>query len=356
MINLTRGVPPVEVFPIDDLVKAADKNMHEDGKCVLQYLQSPGYAPLRDWLAQKHGVESNQVLLGNSSLELMQFVTMTEVKPGDRIFLESPSYDRANTLMNRCGAQTVGIPMENDGIDLNAFEKELKRGAPKLVYIIADFQNPMGTMTSLAKRQQLAKWAQEYNFLIAEDSPYRDLRYRGEPIPTLRSMAPDHVLQMSSFSKILAPGLRMGYVVGTPAVVKRMTNWAVNTYIGPVIPTQGMVYEYCKAGLLEPNIQKLCKLYGPRLDALLKALDAYWPGASYPRPDGGFFVGVTLPKGNSMETLIPRALEAGFKLTDGRGFFLNPQDGDRFLRIPFCSLTPAEIEDAVSKLTPLLVL
>jgi 2-aminoadipate transaminase len=355
MINLTRGVPPVEVFPIDDLIKAGEKNLREDGKCVLQYLHAPGYPPLLEWLAKYNNVEPNQILTGNSSLELFQFLTATLVKPGARVFVESPSYDRANTLAKRCGAEVVGIPMENDGVDLNVFEKELKRGVPELFYIIADFQNPMGTATSLAKRKQIAAWAKEYGFWIVEDSPYRNLRYRGEPIPTLRSLAPECVLQMSSFSKILSPGLRMGYILGNADIIKKMTKWAVDTYIGPVTPTQGMVYEYCRAGLLDKNVAKLCELYRPRLDALLSALDRYVPGATFPRPEGGFFVGVTLPEGNTMETLLPSAAEVGIKLTDGRGFFLNPKDGDRFLRIPFCSLTPSEIEDAVAKLAPLLV-
>jgi len=356
MINLTRGVPPVEVFPIEDLVRASEKNLREDGKRVLQYLAGPGYPPLIEYLAKKHNVGTDQVILGNSSLELLHFLTMTEIKPGDRAFAESPSYDRANILLQRSGAEVVGIPLEKDGVNLDVFEKELKKRAPRLVYLIADFQNPMGTTMSLEKRQQVASWAKEYNFLIAEDSPYRELRYRGEALPTLRSLAPDHVVQMSSFSKLLAPGLRMGYVFGRTDVIKRLTNWAVNTYIGSVSPTQGMVYEYVRLGLLEKNISTLCDLYRPRLDALLSALDRHIPGASYPRPEGGFFVGVTLPEGNGMDMLLPRAKDAGFMLTDGRGFYLNPKDGDRFLRIPFCSLTPEEIEDAVARLKPLLKL
>lgn len=355
MINLTRGVPPVEVFPIDDLVAAGERSMRQDGKVTLQYVHSPGYLPLRDWLAQDNCVKPEQVFMGNSSLELFSFVTLNLVKPGQRIFMEAPSYDRANTLALRCGAEVVGIPLETDGVNLDAFEAELKKGVPALFYIIADFQNPMGTTTSLAKRQQLAAWARQYGFWIVEDSPYRPLRYRGEPLPTLRELAPDRVIQMSSFSKLLAPGLRMGYLIATPEIVKTLHDWAVDTYIGPVTPTQGMVYEYLKAGLLPANIEKLCNLYRPRLDALIKALDEHFPGAVFPRPEGGFFIGVTLPEGNKMDVLLPKAAELGLKLTDGRGFFLNPADGDRFLRLPFCSLTPAEIESAVQTLAPIIV-
>ncbi|MEI8131573.1 MAG: PLP-dependent aminotransferase family protein [Leptolinea sp.] len=355
MINLTRGVPPVEVFPIDDLIAASERSLRQDGKYTLQYVHSPGYLPLRDWLAQENNVQPDQVFMGNSSLELLQFLSMILLKPGMRAFAESPSYDRANTLLRRCGADVVAIPLETDGIDLNVFENELKKGVPGLVYIIADFQNPMGTTTSLAKRQQISAWAREYGFIILEDSPYRQLRYRGEPVPTMRSIAPECVVQMSSFSKILAPGLRMGYLIASADIVHKLHLYAVDTYIGPVTPTQGMVYEYLKAGLLDANLTKLCNLYRPRLDALLTMLDRTFPGSTYPRPEGGFFVGVTLPEGNKMDVLIPAALEAGLNLTDGRGFFLNPADGDRFLRLPFCSLTPEEIETAIQKLEPLIV-
>ncbi|HHY88946.1 MAG TPA: PLP-dependent aminotransferase family protein [Chloroflexi bacterium] len=354
MINLTRGVPPVDVFPTEDLISAAERNMRADGKTVLQYVQAPGYRPLLEWLAQDNGVKPEEVFMGNSSLEIFAFLTTVLLKPGLRAFVESPSYDRANLLLQRSGAEVVPIPLEVDGVDLNAFEAELKRGAPTLFYIIADFQNPMGTTTSLAKRQKIAEWARQYNFWIVEDSPYRPLRYFGEDIPSLRELAPERVLQLSSFSKILAPGLRMGYVIGDAAVIKSVTKYANNTYIGPVTPTQGMVYEYLKAGLLPANLEKLRNLYRPRLKAMLDAIDRYLPGTTFPRPEGGFFIGVTLPEGTKMDVLLPRAAEAGLKLTDGRGFYINPAEGERFLRLPFCSLTPEEIEDAMKALQPVI--
>ncbi len=354
MINITRGVPPIEVFPTDDLIAASAESLKEDGARILQYLHAPGYPPLLEFLARKHNVDLSEIILGNSSLELLQFVTMTELKSGDYAFIESPSYDRANTLLERSGAHVIGIPMETDGVDLNVFEKELKKNPPKLFYIIADFQNPMGTVTSAAKREQIAKWAREYNFIVVEDAPYRELRYHGTPVPAIRSFAPDHVVTLSSFSKTLAPGLRMGYLYGPAEIVKRVTKWEVDTYIGSVTPTQGMVYQYLKKDLFDKNLTKLCDLYRPRLDALLSSLDEYLPSAVYPRPEGGFFVGATLPEGNSMDKLLPAALEAGFKLTDGRGFYLNPKDGDRFLRIPFCSLTPEDIKHSIEQLSKII--
>ena len=170
----------------------------------------------------------------------------------------------------------------------------------------------------------------------------------------MQSLAPGRVLHLSSFSKLLAPGIRLGYLVGPASVIADLATWAINTYIGPVFPTQGMVYEYCRQGLLAPNIERLRALYRPRLQATLAALDEHMAGGTWSRPEGGFFVGGTLPEGSDIASLRARAAEAGLKLTDGRGFFANPADGTRFLRIPFCSLTPEEIEEAVARLSRLL--
>jgi 2-aminoadipate transaminase len=354
VINLTRGNPDPAAFPIDDLIKCSEENLKRDGKIVLQYGHAPGYVPLREWFAEHYSVKPSNIFMGNSSLEIFNFLCQIELKPGVRAFAESPSYDRANTLLRRYGADVVGIPMEPDGMDLNAFEKELKKGVPALVYIIADFQNPMGTTTSEAKRKQIAAWAQQYGFWVAEDAPYRSLRYRGQDVPTIKFFAPDRVLHMSSFSKLLAPGIRMGYLVGPEAMVTKLVKWAVDTYIGPVLPTQGMTYEYLKKGLLEPNIEKLKKLYGPRMDATLAALDKHIPGTIIARPEGGYFVSLNLPKGNTMDKLLSRADGVGLKLTDGRGFFLNPADGDRFLRIPYCQISPVEMEEAIKRVASIL--
>ncbi len=354
IINLTRGVPPPEVFPTEDLIQCAETALRRDPNVLFQYGHSPGYTPLREWLAQRYGVEPDQIFTANSSLEAFAFITQTLLQPGDRAFVESPSYDRSITLLRRAGAQVVGIPLEEDGVNLAVLEDELQKGVPSLMYLITDFQNPTGLTTSLEKRKRLATLAEEYGFWIAEDAPYRALRYAGQDVPTLWSLAPTRVLHMSSFSKVLAPGLRLGYVVGPAEVITTLVRWAIDTYIGPVFPTQGMVYEYCRRGLLKPNIERLKEVYRPRLQATFSALEKYLPHTTWTRPEGGFFVGVTLPEGSDMASLLARAGKVGLKLSDGRGFFPNPADGDRFLRIPFCSVTPEEIEEGISRLASIL--
>ena len=153
---------------------------------------------------------------------------------------------------------------------------------------------------------------------------------------------------------MLAPGLRFGYVVGSTEAITTLANWAIDTYIGPVLPTQGMVYEYCRRGLLKPNIQRLKRSYRPRLQATSSALKKHLPQATWTRPEGGFFVGVTLPEGGDVASLLARADEVGLKLSDGRGFFPDVADGNSLLRIPFCGVTPEEIQAGMSRLARIL--
>lgn len=354
LINFTRGVPPTDVFPVDDLIACAQAALQNDPTVLLQYGRSPGYLPLRQWLGEQYDVGPERILTGNSSLEVFRFVTQCLLEPGQRAFVESPSYDRSITLLRRAGAEVVGIELEEDGVNIEHLEAELEKGAPALMYLITDFQNPMGSTTSLEKRKRLVELAEAYDFLLVEDAPYRMLRYWGEDIPSLWSLAPERVLHMSSYSKILAPGLRLGYVVAPADIVDELAAWAVDSYIGPVLPTQGMVYEYCKRGLLETNVEHLRAVYRPRLKAILEALETHIPQASWTQPEGGFFVAVTLPEGNDVVTLRDKAAEVNVKLSDGRAFFPNPEDGERFLRIPFCSVTAEEIEEGVQRLASLL--
>jgi len=353
VINLTRGVPPTDVFPIEDLIACGEEALRRDGAVLLQYSHA-GYPPLRSWLGEQYGVQPERVLTGNSSLEIFSFIAQVLVAPGEPAFVESPSYDRSITLLRHHDAEVVGIPLEKDGVDLDALEAALEDQTPALMYVITDFQNPMGATTSLEKRRRLAALAREHGFWIVEDAPYRRLRYHGTDVPSLWSLAPERVLHMSSFSKILAPGLRLGYLIGPEAVIEELSAWAVDAHIGPVLPTQGMVYEYCRRGLLAENIEGLKQLYRPRLDAILEALNNQIPEAEWTEPEGGFFVSGFLPEGLDIVELRKRAVDHGLKLSDGRGFFPNAADGKRFLRIPFCSLTEEEIEEGVSRLAELI--
>jgi 2-aminoadipate transaminase len=348
-INFTRGIPAVESFPIAEIQDAAKTILEQHGAEVLQYGAAHGYGPLRTWLAEWQGVETNQIITSNGSLELLEFLCRHFIQPGDLVLTEAPSYDRAITLFRRHGADLIGIPLEPDGPNIEALEEALKKRVPKLFYLIPDFQNPAGATCSLAKRRRIVELAAHYNFTLLEDAPYRYLRYRGEPEPTLYSLAPHQVLQLSSFTKLIAPGVRVGFVTGKAEVLAKIAKVAEDTYISPGYFAHGVTYEWCRRGLLEPQIERLKALYAPRLDACLAALDQYLPEAEVTRPNGGFFISMTLPEGTQTTAVRSRAVKRNLNLADGLAFFPNG-GGERFLRLPYCALTPEEIEEGVRRL------
>jgi DNA-binding transcriptional MocR family regulator len=289
------------------------------------------------------------VLTGNGSLQLIEFLCLALLKPGDLVFTESPTYDRTITMLRRHGMQVVGIPLEADGPNIGALEAALAKQVPKVFYLIPDFQNPSGTTCSAAKRKRLAELAEQHNFLMIEDAPYRPLRYRGKEEPTIYSLAPDRTLFMCSFTKLIAPGVRTGFMIGRPDLIAKLAKVAEDTYISPGYVAQGITFEWCRRGLLNPQIERLKQLYLPRLDACLAALDKHMPGSVDIRPDGGFFISITLPEGVTTSEVRAQAATRGLNLSDGLAFF--PQGGgERFLRLPFCALTPAEIDEGVRRL------
>jgi DNA-binding transcriptional MocR family regulator len=348
-INFTRGIPANESFPIDEVVEAAGEALKTKGVAMLQYGPSLGYQPLREWLADWQGVTLDRVFTGNGSLQLIEFLCQHMLEPGDLVFVESPTYDRTLALLRRHDANVVGIPMEADGPNLDALERALAKGVPKLFYIIPDFQNPAGATCSGAKRRRIVGLAEEFDFLLVEDAPYRLLRYRGQEEPTLYQLAPERTLHMSSFTKLIAPGVRTGFMIGRPDLIAGPAKAAEDTYISPGYVAQGITFEWCRRGLLEPQVQRLKTLYAPRLDACLSALDTHMPDAVATRPDGGFFISLTLPPGVSANAVRGAATKRGLNLGDGHAFFPNG-GGERFVRLPFCALSPTEIEEGIRRL------
>lgn len=348
-INFTRGVPANESFPTDTLADAAATVLKSDGAAILQYGPSAAFPPLREWLAEWQRVTPEQVLTGNGSLQLIEFLCVHLVRPGDLVFTESPTYDRTLSLLRRHGARVVGIAMEPDGPDIGSLERALAAGVPKFFYVIPDFQNPAGATCSGEKRRRVADLAARHGFLLVEDAPYRLLRYRGHDEPTLFEIAPEQTLHMSSFTKLIAPGVRTGFMIGRRDLIAPLAKVAEDTYISPGYVSQGITYEWCRRGLLPGQLDRLRQLYGPRLEACLAALDTHMPDAQPTRPDGGFFVSLTLPEGVRTTDVRARAAERGLNLSDGLAFFPDG-GGERFLRLPFCALTPAEIEEGVRRL------
>lgn len=359
-IVFTRGVPAVEALPnklISECLQAVLES--SDGRAILQYGHNGGYLPLRQMLAEQYGVSPDQVLVGNGSLHLQDMLSALLIKSGDVVFVEQPSYDRAIKTFRRRGAKVIGIPLEQDGVSIQALERALTRYTPAFMYVIPDFQNPAGVTTSAEKRQALVDLADRHNFWLVEDIPYRTLRYTGTSIPLLRDLNPERVLTLSSYSKLISPALRVGYLIGPVDFVKRLTKLAEDTTLAPVLPTQAAIVEFHKRGYYASNLENLKALYAPRLHAIITALKTHMPGVPFAEPEGGFFVSIYMPETNDSAMLLKRAQEQRLTLTNGQDFFADTLDGEadpmgkRFVRLPFCALTPEQIDEGVRRLATL---
>ena len=350
MIAFTRGVPASEAFPTRALGECAAAALDRYGEEILKYGDFRGFAPLREQLAAEHGVHPDQVLLSQGALQIVDFAARSLITPGTTVLVEQPSYDRVIKVLRRAGATVVGVPLGQDSMDLAACEQLIRETHALMAYVISDFQNPSGTTMTEGKRRAFAALAERSNLLVLEDVPYRRLRYAGSDLPTIHSLIPGRTIQLTSFSKLLAPGLRVGVAVGPQELMDRMGRTAQDTYITPSLLPQATVFEFIDRGLLPAQIEKLHALYRPRLARLLAALDASMGDlGTWARPEGGFFVGVTLTKNVRAEDLIAAAQKAGILLTNGRDFFADGR-GDNFVRLPFCALSGEEIDQGVSLL------
>ncbi len=358
-ITFTRGVPALETLPnelISICLQAALQG--SDGKSILQYGHNSGYFPLRSMLAEQYHVSPEQVLVGNGSLHLQDLLAAMIVKPGDIVFVEQPSYDRAIKTFRRRGAKVIGIPLEADGVNIAALEQALAHHTPAFMYVVPDFQNPAGVTTSVEKRQKLVELAERQNFWLVEDIPYHLLRYTGESAPLLRTLNAERVVTLSSYSKLISPALRVGYLIGPLDLVKNLSKLAEDTVLTPVLPTQAAVVEFHRRGYYASNLDSLKRLYAPRLHSLATALKTHLPDAPFAEPEGGFFISITLPEEMNYTNLLQRAQQNGLVLTNGRGFFADPLEAgedskhleERFVRLPFCALTPAQLQEGVRRL------
>jgi len=352
-ISFERGNPSLDSFPVAQIKQCAAAILDGDANTILQYGSVAGYLPLRTIIGSWHGVGPEEVLVSNGSLQVVDFLATLLLRPGDTVFVDEPMYDRTITILRRHQANIVGVPVQADGPALDWMADKLRQVTPKFFCTIPDFQNPTGVTASLAKREEMVRLADKHDFWILEDSPYRALRYRGTEVPTMQTMRPSRVMHLSSFTKTLCPGLRVGYMVAPAGIVKALSDIVVNTYVTPGFLAQGVAYEFCRRGWLEPNIEKLKEMYRPKLDKISAALRMHVPQAQFPEPEGGFFVGLTLPEGKSTADLRERGRKVGLGLSDGRGFFL-AGGGDRFLRLAFPALTVAEIEEGIGRLAELL--
>ena len=352
-IAFIRGIPPVESFPKEKLIECARIAILDHGDQILQYAGTAGYDPLRQWIAEKHHAGLDDVILGQGSLQLLDFFIQSCLQPGDLVYVEQPTYDRTLTLFKRASIKLKGFNLTKGVIDLAEVEASLRGGSiPKAFYIIPDFQNPSGALMPLEQRHRLLELAEQYDFLIIEDGPYRHLRYAGESVPTFNELDNSHVLHMSSFSKMISPGLRVGYMVGAAEWISSIRQYAEDSCINSSHLNQALVFEFIRNGWLDDHIRSLITLYRSRLNAMLDSLETYiGDKGDWLEPQGGFFAGLTLRENLNLPD--PQTcLSAGLALSNSQGFFLN--GGEKFLRLPFCALSPEEIRTGIQRLAGLL--
>ncbi len=346
IIAFNRGVPPPESFPLEPLSECARQVIMKEGRGVLQYGSAFGYEPLREWIAEYHHTSTDYVIVGQGSLQLLDHLARAWLAPGDLVFTEQPTYDRTLTIFRRSGLRVRGYDLVDGTLNLDEVEADLESGIiPKLFYVIPDFQNPSGSLMPAGERARLVELARQYGFLLIEDGPYRRLRYEGEALPQLKDLGPELVAHMSSFSKLISPGMRVGYLVGPRELVGTLGNFAQQTYISPSCLDQAIAAEYIQRGWMEDHLAALKALYYPRLRAMLDALDEHFNSlANWIQPAGGFFVGLTL-NGALTPPSAEKQQAAGILLSDSRGFFLS--GGAHFIRLPFCALSPEQISTGI---------
>ena len=352
-ISLARGVPAPECIPVDELADCAKAAIERDASS-LSYGAAGGYGPLREWIAERHGVEAGRVVLTNGSLQGFVFLA-GQLASGGRVLVEAPTYDRPLKILAGLGVDVAAVPQDEDGLDLDALAQELDAGpAPAFLYTIPTFQNPSGRTLSVERRNRLVELACERDLLVLEDDPYGLVRFEGTPPPTLFELDGGvRVIYSSSFSKTVAPGVRVGYFVLPAELALAVEAAAVSTYISPVLMAEATVWEFLRRGNFEPNLERVRGLLRERRDSVLAALDAELPQVARSNPEGGYFVWVDFPPGTDSGQLLGQAERAGVTFVKGSDFYGGGDGGASSARLAFSFVSPAEISEGVSRLAAL---
>jgi 2-aminoadipate transaminase len=349
-ISLSRGAPSLDIIAVDDLRAAADRAFQKDPGGSFAYGTSMGYKPLVQWIAEKHRLAADQVVATNGSMQADAFLFEELVEPGDQVVVESPSYDRTLLSLRKLGAELLAIPLEDDGIDVEALTRALEGGArPKLAHIIPNFHNPGGCTLSLEKRHRLLELAEEHDFILFEDDPYVELRFEGEALPTMLSLdGARRVVYASSFSKTVCPGIRVGYLAGPQELIAAIRKTATETYISPSMVSQSIVAEFCAGGSLERSITTVKEALRARRDATRAALERELPDARFSAPEGGYFLWVDMPEGTDVAELQRQAKDRGVDFVKGADFML--EGGDNSFRIAYSGVNAEQIDEAISRI------
>ncbi len=356
-ISFARGAPSPECLDPALLSDCAGAALERDGRTILSYGTGGGYGPLRELLAERHGVDPGRVFLTTGGLQGFVFYAAVQLerRPG-RVLVEGPTYDRPLKVLRGLGAEVVALPMDDEGLDPAALEAELERGGDvSFLYTIPTFQNPSGRTLGDARRRRVAELARAHDLDVLEDDPYGLVRYEGTAPGSIHGFdANGRVTFTSSFSKTVAPGLRVGWFVVPEEMRAAYDDRAVSTYISPPLLSQAIVHELFVRGGFEPNLERVRGILGAQRDAMLEALEQELDGrATWSRPEGGYFLWLDFGEGVDTGALLERATEAGVTFVRGTDFFPGP-GGESAARLAFSYEPPARIAEGVRILAGLL--
>jgi len=366
VISFAGGLPAPEVFPVAEFQAACHKVLEEMGPKALQYGTTEGYRPLREMIVRhmaryKINVNVDNVLITAGSQQALDLIGKLLINPGDRLLVEEPTYLGALQAFNMYQAEYVTVPIDDDGLRTDLLEEALRAG-PKFMYILPNFQNPGGVTLSLSRRMELIALAERYGVPIIEDDPYGQLRYEGEhikPLVVLDSERLGHndggrysgnVIYLSTFSKTLAPGLRLGWVVAPEEVISKLVQLKQGTDLHTSTFTQIVAYEVARGGFLDKHVRKIRQVYRERRDVMLAALERYFPlGVRWTHPQGGLFLWVTLPEWVNTTEILPHAIEEKVAYVPGTDFFASG-GGYNTMRLNFSNACPEMIEEGIRRL------
>lgn len=359
VISFAGGLPAPELFPVESIRAASDRVLSAQGPSALQYGESEGYRPLREYLVsemQRRGVScsyENLIVTGGSQ-QVLDLVGRVFLDPGDVVLTENPTYLAAIQAFQSYEARFAPVPTDDEGIIPESLPDLIVRHRPKFLYTIPNFQNPTGRTLTWPRRQALAEIAARHDLLVVEDDPYGKLRYRGEDVPPIKSLDADgHVIYVSTFSKTVAPGLRMGWVVTTPDILRKLVVIKQAADLHTSSFDQRLVYEYLKTGENDAHVARIRAAYGERYRIMDEALQAEMPAEfHWTHPEGGMFLWVTGPESLDTWSLLPKALERKVAFVPGQDFFPDG-DGKQHMRLNFSNANPDRIREGVARLASL---
>jgi 2-aminoadipate transaminase len=358
VISFAGGLPAPSTFPAERIRAATDRVLREAPAAALQYSATEGYAPLREWIAARCStggatIRPSQVLITTGSQQALDLIGKALIDPASPVLVETPTYLGALQAFSLYEPRYVQVPTDDDGLIPEALTSELVRGA-RLLYAQPNFQNPTGRRLTLERRLALAEFAKRSVFPVVEDDPYGALDYAGKPLPTLLSMAPDQIVHCGTFSKILAPGLRLGYIVAPEELHYKLVQAKQATDLHTPSLTQRIVHEVIKDGFLDEQVPAIRALYASQCQAMLDALARHMPqGVTWNRPEGGMFLWVTLPAGMDTMQLLDAAIAHNVAFVPGAPFFAN-EAASNTLRLSFVTVPPARIDEGIARLAALI--